>query len=477
MIMTQFKLIAGTNVGLRKNNEDNFIVCANLAGQDWGIPVDYQNARELGEKGCILVVADGMGGQNAGEVASSIAINTVREMLDSEAIPGNVTDSDEAVDDYLKKIICEADIRIKRKTCEDPTTSGMGSTIVIAWIIGKRAHIAWLGDSRAYCIVKEKGIARLTTDHSYVQSLVDAGKITEEQAMHHPDSNIINRSLGDTSQKAKPEVVSIELAEGEVILLCSDGLCGVCRDAVIGGIVEDNISDLKKCREELISAALNSGGSDNITVAMIHIYKCDNSSPSIGIKRSRSNFLLKHKPLLYSFCVVFLLMIVGSILLLIRPEISYRLETLPDAVTLFNGESQQLSVKYITLKNNVADTSRTEIVTDKCEWRSTAPQVASVSRRGLITAKGFDSIAHIIVVYAECSDTIVVRVEADTTKMKTIAITPVDNNNELFSANGTGIVVDRSGSGVDSSSSKCPVRLNRSEDESIKLTLPKPENN
>lgn len=273
--MIDFKLIAGTNIGLRENNEDNFTVCADLAQNDWRIPVNYQEEIKLGDLGCIMVVADGMGGQNAGEVASSIAVETIHSMFAPDALPKGVTASEGSIDEYLKKVICAADLRVKKMTRENPSTSGMGSTIVIAWIIGNRAHIAWLGDSRAYCIIKDKGIARLTKDHSYVQALVDAGRITDEQALTHPDSNIINRSLGDTSQKAKPDVMSIELTEGEVILLCTDGLCGVCQDSVIGGIVEENITDLRKCREDLMAAALASGGSDNITVAMLHVCKCD----------------------------------------------------------------------------------------------------------------------------------------------------------------------------------------------------------
>lgn len=305
--MIDFKLIAGTNIGLRENNEDNFTVCADLAKNDWRIPVNYQEEIKLGDLGCIMVVADGMGGQNAGEVASSIAIETVHSMFSPEVLPKGIKTSDDSIDDYLKKVICAADVRVKKMTHENPSTSGMGSTIVIAWIIGDRAHIAWLGDSRAYCINKDKGIARLTKDHSYVQSLVDAGRITDEQALTHPDSNIINRSLGDTSQKAKPDVVSIELTEGSVILLCTDGLCGVCPDSLIGGLVEDNITDLKKCREELTAAALASGGSDNITITMLHVCKCDVTAPDAPVEKTSPRRKMKWNLLIY----VLLLAIIG----------------------------------------------------------------------------------------------------------------------------------------------------------------------
>lgn len=408
--MTYFKLIAGTNIGLRQNNEDNFTVCANLSKPDWSIPVNYQDEIELGEHGCILVVADGMGGQNAGEVASSIAIETVQQMFATDVLPVNILSSDEAIDNYLKKVICEADTRIKKITRDDPSTSGMGSTIVIVWVINNKAHVAWLGDSRAYCVIKDKGIARLTKDHSYVQSLVDAGKITDEQAMTHPDSNIIYRSLGDMSQKAKPDVATVVLAEDEVILLCSDGLCGVCQDVVIGGIVEDNVSDLKTCREELISAALAAGGSDNITIAMIHITKCDNASDNPKIVSAKKPKQIRWNYVIYSILVTIIAVLIGLLIYKTKPEISYKLEINPASVTVDKGASVQLTATYYTLIDDVIDQSKTLIVTNDCKWSSTSLHIVSVSENGVIVAKGYDSTSDIIAVYEDCKDTIVVNV-------------------------------------------------------------------
>ena len=408
--MTNFKLIAGTNIGLRQNNEDNFTVCANLSKSDWGIPVNYQEEIELGERGCILVVADGMGGQNAGEVASSIAIETVQEMFAADVLPENVTGSNENIVNYLKKTICEADSRIKKVTHDDPSTSGMGSTIVIAWILNNLAHIAWLGDSRAYCVIKGKGIARLTKDHSYVQSLVDAGKITDEQAMTHPDSNIINRSLGDTSQKAKPDVTTIELTEGEVILLCSDGLCGVCQDAVIGGIVEDHISDLKTCREELISAALAAGGSDNITIAMIHITQCDNVSDNPKIINAKAPQKIKWNYIIYSILAGIIAVLIGLLVCKTKPVVSYSLEIQPDSLTLDKGNSKMLKAIYYTLVDGEKDETKTQDVTTKCNWSTTSRHIVSVSNDGVVVANGYDSTSKIIATYGDCKDTIVIKV-------------------------------------------------------------------
>ena len=271
--MVSFKMFAGTNVGLRENNEDNFTVCPDLMRNEWIVPAENQQVIQLGLRGCVMVVADGMGGQNAGEVASALAIDTVQEMFSPEQLPANVIEKPDTIKQFLKKVVSECDARIKHKSKEDASTAGMGSTIVISWLVNEKLFIAWLGDSRAYSFVKNKGIARLSKDHSYVQQLVDAGAITDEEAMNHPNSNIITRSLGDTSQKAKADVIEYDVEDGQIILLCSDGLCGVCKDEEIGGIIEEESSDLQKCKECLTTAALAAGGSDNITISLMQILR------------------------------------------------------------------------------------------------------------------------------------------------------------------------------------------------------------
>lgn len=270
--MQGIKIFAGTNVGLRDNNEDNFTVCSDLQSGSWTVPTDHQQVLSLGNMGCLLLVADGMGGQNAGEVASAIAVQTVEALFSLEALSSICLDDDNQVRQYLLNGIEKADARIKAHAHDHSETSGMGSTLVMAWILKGVAHVAWIGDSRAYAVMPSKGIARLTKDHSLVQGLVDKGQITEEEAMTHPNSNIITRSLGDMSQRARGDVVSYSLHNGEVILLCSDGLCGVCSDAVIGGIVEDYVADLQQCKEQLTNAALRAGGSDNITIALAQYF-------------------------------------------------------------------------------------------------------------------------------------------------------------------------------------------------------------
>lgn len=269
--MVSFKLFAGTDVGLRDNNEDNFTVCPDLTQNEWMMPADHQQVIPLGECGCLMVVADGMGGQNAGEVASAIAIETVQTMFAPDRLTDKVLSKPANIKEYLKKVVSKADFNVKEYSKEHPEAEGLGSTIVMAWVIGNKAYVAWLGDSRAYAFTPSQGIRRLSKDHSYVQQLVDAGNLSDIEAMNHPNSNVITRSLGDTAQKAKADVEEYRLEDGEIILLCSDGLCGVCTDDEIASVLIEEANDLQVCKELLTELALDNGGSDNITIALMQI--------------------------------------------------------------------------------------------------------------------------------------------------------------------------------------------------------------
>lgn len=269
--MVSFKLFAGTDVGLRDNNEDNFTVCPDLTQNEWMMPADHQQVIPLGECGCLMIVADGMGGQNAGEVASAIAIETVQTMFAPDRLTDKVLSKPANIKEYLKKVVSKADFNVKEYSKEHPEAEGLGSTIVMAWVIGNKAYVAWLGDSRAYAFTPSQGIRRLSKDHSYVQQLVDAGNLSDIEAMNHPNSNVITRSLGDTAQKAKADVEEYRLEDGEIILLCSDGLCGVCTDDEIASVLTEEANDLQVCKELLTELALDNGGSDNITIALMQI--------------------------------------------------------------------------------------------------------------------------------------------------------------------------------------------------------------
>ena len=290
--MTTFRLYAGTNIGMRDNNEDNFTVCRDLTLNDWVLPADQQVIIELGNRGCLAVVADGMGGQNAGEVASATAIETVQNLFAPNVMPANVVEKRDRIISYLKKVIVQADLRIKQRSANDSSVEGMGSTIVIAWLIGGDVYVGWIGDSRAYSFIPNKGITRITKDHSYVQQLVDAKLLTEEQAMNDPNSNVIMRSLGDASQKAKPDVVCHPVTGGEIILLCTDGLCGVCTDKEIEEILHQESDDIYVCKERLTQTALDLEGSDNITIALLQIVEVKKTENPISSDSSIKKSLI-----------------------------------------------------------------------------------------------------------------------------------------------------------------------------------------
>lgn len=265
-----FKMTVATNVGLvRSNNEDNFIVNPDLTNQNrWIVPSNADEVLALGENGCVMVVADGMGGMNAGEVASEIAVTYVKQAFSKVSDFSKIADCSNHVESFLKKIIVEADSAIKKRVKEDPSTAGMGTTIVVAWIVGEVVHIAWCGDSRAYLFNRQSGLSRLSNDHSYVQELVDSGKLDPELAFDHPNSNIITRSLGDSPVKAQPDYVCRRLSAGDYIILCTDGLCGLVRDEKILEIMMQERGTLAEYKEALFNASFEEGAYDNVTIAL-----------------------------------------------------------------------------------------------------------------------------------------------------------------------------------------------------------------
>ena len=270
MSEVKFKLAAGTNVGLiRQNNEDNFVVCSDLCTSNWIIP-QVGNYADLGQYGALLVVADGMGGANAGEVASAIAVETIQSLFIPEQIENSIA-SDKSIQEFMKSVVKSADLNILHRSQEDSSTQGMGTTVVMAWIINGKAFVCWCGDSRCYVLNKRNGLIQLSKDHSYVQELVDKGELDPELMHDHPLSNVITRCLGDVDNRANPETRVYQLHNGDIIMLCSDGLCGLCHDSEILDVMIKFHEDPIELKNELISAALSAGGYDNVTVAVANI--------------------------------------------------------------------------------------------------------------------------------------------------------------------------------------------------------------
>ncbi len=271
MTITQFRLTAGTDVGcIRTNNEDNFIANEDLTRPDWFVPQDTSAVINLGNDGCAFAVADGMGGLNAGEVASAIAVEEVKQQF-MDADLSKLSQSKKGIEKFMNEIVVKADAKIKQHVTDNPSTEGMGTTIIIAWVLGNKVHLSWCGDSRGYMFNKESGLMRISKDHSYVQELVDAGKLDEDLAFDHPNSNIITRCLGDFKGKAQPEYRFYTLKRGDFILLCSDGLCSMCRDEEIENVMNSSCNNIEECKKQLIQHALQAGGHDNVTIALFEV--------------------------------------------------------------------------------------------------------------------------------------------------------------------------------------------------------------
>ncbi len=264
------ELYAKSDVGrVRRGNEDNFLVLNLSNEQTWtgsdgaSAPVDLTRF-DLGEKGLVLVVSDGMGGALAGDVASRMAVESVREMLmgsDSEE-PCN---PELPLVDCLKNATVYANLAIHLRSQEDSRCAGMGATFTGAAVRGDNLDLVQVGDSRAY-IIRKNQIRLATKDQSLVQQLVDVGQISESEAETHMFRNVILQALGAQSE-VTPVTGRIRLRRGDVVLLCSDGLSGKLRSEDIQNILVDQ-ADLSVACSELIAEANNRGGEDNITVVL-----------------------------------------------------------------------------------------------------------------------------------------------------------------------------------------------------------------
>lgn len=229
-----------SDTGARKHNEDSFYIPG-----EGELPA--------------VIVADGMGGHQAGEVASAMAIDRIVRAL-SEADPeaGSIA--------LLRRAINDANREIFDLAMTEDKYSGMGTTVVMALLERDKYTVANIGDSRLYHY-DGKRLHRVTRDHSYVQELVSSGLITEEQAKDHPQRNLVTRAVG-TSRFEKADVSVKSWAEGDVLLLCSDGLCGFVDDRDMERILHSE-EDLLDCCDLLTELALRCGSTDNITIVMV----------------------------------------------------------------------------------------------------------------------------------------------------------------------------------------------------------------
>ncbi len=240
-----------TDKGKRRElNEDSFRIC----GFEDGVPNG------------VCVLADGMGGHNAGEVASS----TAAEIICTDLAAYLNVDDENKITREMAAAIDFANIEIYRKSLSTPGQAGMGTTVVVAFVKENFVQIANIGDSRAY-VINDSKIRKITVDHSVVEELVRSGSITRKQARNHPDKNIITRAVG-TEEFVDADFYDYSPSGGETILLCSDGLTEVLEDKEIKSIVGsfENIGDVVKT---LIDKANENGGPDNVTVIAVRFKK------------------------------------------------------------------------------------------------------------------------------------------------------------------------------------------------------------
>lgn len=256
-----------TDIGcLRDHNEDSLIVAPPL-----------------------FAVADGMGGHAAGEIASEIAVHILAERAPAHP------DSEE-----LNRAVIKANRSIIRAAHEGRGREGMGTTLTAAMLEGERLIIAQVGDSRAYLLHQGK-LQQLTRDHSLMADMIEAGQLTPEEALSHPNRSVITRALG-SDPNTQPDIYEINVEAGDRLLICSDGLSGMVRDAQIEATLM-RVSDPQRCAAQLVNEAIANGGHDNVTVIVADV---------AGFQEARQKKMARKTKLSIAFVLVLLALILGG---------------------------------------------------------------------------------------------------------------------------------------------------------------------
>lgn len=237
------KTFSVTNIGKKRKLNQDFV---------------YTSEVPVGHLPNLFIVADGMGGHNAGDYASKLAVETMVEeiAISAEREP-------EAV---LRMAVEKANAMVNGSAKKAPELEGMGTTVVAASFEGRTLSVANVGDSRLY-VVGGHEIRQITRDHSWVEDMVRSGGMEREEARNHPDKNIITRAVG-AEDSVKTDFFSVTLKEGDMILMCTDGLTNMLNDEEIR-MVLDGARDIVEKAEELVRRANENGGRDNISVILI----------------------------------------------------------------------------------------------------------------------------------------------------------------------------------------------------------------
>jgi protein phosphatase len=236
-----------TDIGLlRKQNEDNYYV-----------PPAAEEAPHLPQ---LFAVADGMGGHRGGKMASQLAVDTLASSY--LTAPGDVP-----AEERIVKAVQDANLKVFETSATIPEYFGMGTTLTSVVVNGSEAIVGHVGDSRLYHFRKGR-LTQVTLDHSLVAQAVREGILTAEQARIHPQRNIITKALG-TRSDIEVDTAHVALEPGDLLLLSSDGLHGLVEDDELKALIETNLEDPDRLVQDLVQAALDHGGSDNVTVVLV----------------------------------------------------------------------------------------------------------------------------------------------------------------------------------------------------------------
>lgn len=221
----------------------------------------YTSEKPVGNLPNLFIVADGMGGHNAGDYASKYTVETIVDVASKSKLTEPIAILDEAIQTANRMLIDRAN--------ENPQMKGMGTTVVALTILDSHLVIANVGDSRLYVVNQE--IQQITRDHSLVEEMVRLGELDKEIAREHPDKNIITRAIGAIAE-VDIDFFEIDVEQGDCILMCSDGLTNMIEDEDIRAIIMSQ-RDVAEQAEKLVDTANRNGGRDNITVIVIHPFE------------------------------------------------------------------------------------------------------------------------------------------------------------------------------------------------------------
>ncbi|MBS6196603.1 MAG: Stp1/IreP family PP2C-type Ser/Thr phosphatase [Clostridiales bacterium] len=218
----------------------------------------YASEQPIGNLQNLFVVADGMGGHNAGDFASRCAVTVLVESVKKDMSFNPIK--------IIRHAIEAANEQVYEQARENPSMAGMGTTMVVVTIVGHYAYVANVGDSRMY-LVDQQEIVQITKDHSWIAEMVRRGELSKEEAKNHPDKNIITRAVGG-GPSVNIDFFDVELEEGNQILLCSDGLSNMVEEEMMHTILSSEL-DIEQSARHLVRLANENGGSDNISVIVI----------------------------------------------------------------------------------------------------------------------------------------------------------------------------------------------------------------